>query len=81
MTGDYYLLNALWIGAALCITGMLLPRLFTVVRFAIVMCLPFGLVALWHVAQDVIATTRKMREDETAPPDNVTPMPKRKAKR
>ena len=81
MNGDYYLLNAFWIGAVLCITGILLPRLLTVLRFIIVMCLPFGLIASYHVTQDVIAAVRKMREDEAAPPDNVTPIPKRKAKR
>lgn len=82
MTGDLYLLNALWIGAALVIIGTLLPTLWRVVRFVIVMCLPFGLVAGWHVARDVVAATREhMAGDEPGQGDNVVPMKEPKRKR
>lgn len=79
MTGDLYLLNALWIGAALCITGALLPRIFTVLRIIVVMCLPFGIVAAWHTVQDIRDAVRKAKEPVA--PDNVTPISKRKPKR
>lgn len=78
MTGDLYLLNALWIGGALCLLAYALPTVFKVLRVIVVMCLPFGLVAAFHTMQDIRDVIRKAKTP--AAPDNVTPLPKRKAK-
>tara|TARA_Y100000310_G_scaffold300671_1_gene336533 strand:+ start:1923 stop:2162 length:240 start_codon:yes stop_codon:yes gene_type:complete len=70
MSGEFYLLNALWFGAALILIGALLPTIWRVLRFVIIMCIPFGLVAAFHVSRDIATATREvMRRDER---DNVT---------
>lgn len=67
MTGEFYLLNALWLGALLCLIGYALPTVFKVLRFIIIMCLPFGVVAGWQVSCNIIRTTRQaMGDDGTA---------------
>lgn len=72
MTGSYYLLNALWIGAVICMMCVLTPlawrlmcKAWPIVRFIIVMCLPFGLVAGSQVARDVIKAIKNMKHDKT----------------
>lgn len=66
MTGGLYLLNALWIGAALVIGGRMLPSIARILWKVIVLCLPFGLVAGFHLAKDIARATRQeMERDHT----------------
>lgn len=64
MTGDLYLLNALWFGAGLVLLGILLPRILKVLRFVLLMCLPFGFVAAWQVVGDIRKAVKSMNEKE-----------------
>jgi len=66
VTGDLYLLNALWIGGGLCIVAMILTPSIKVVRFIVVMMLPYGVVVGFRFVRDAIAETH--RQIHTIPP-------------
>ena len=65
-----YLWNALATGMALAALAYFAPRLFRIIRAIVVMCLPFGLVAGWHV---IGAASRAVRKEmnNTGEADNV----------
>ena len=53
MTGDLYLLNAVWLGLLLFLIAAILPY----TRKIVVMMLPFGLVIGWQYVRELIHTT------------------------
>lgn len=81
MSGQFYLLNALWFGAALVITGALLPYIWRVLRFIVIMCLPFGLVSLGYIIGDIIKATRQLRAGDDDASNTVIPINKAKSSR
>lgn len=62
MTGELYLLNALWLGALLVILARIGPALLWWIGRIVVLCLPFGLVAGFHVVQSIIDLVKRERD-------------------
>lgn len=60
MTGEFYLLNALWVGAALYLIGRFLPHILRLIRYL----LPHGLVVAFDYSSDVIKVTNALRNED-----------------
>ena len=70
MTGSF-MLNALIVGAGLCILGRYLPPLLCAVRWCILMITPYGVVALIVFMRDVVRGTKDaMRQQQEQTPAN-----------
>lgn len=61
---EYYLLNALWVGVLIVVIMRNMGTIFHVVKFVIVMCLPFGIVAGWHTLERIVKAVRNYKPDE-----------------
>ena len=80
MAGEFYLLNALWIGAALFIIASIIPYVWRVVWFVIIMLTPFGIVAAYQTYRDIRDKFNALDATPT-PPVNVTPIKAGKPKK
>jgi len=72
MTGDLYLLNALWIGGGIFLLLKCGPFMLRLTWRVFVLCLPFGVVALAWMIADVYRATRRgmteVKQDDTVIP-------------